>query len=67
MLAVLRPLRCFICVQIRYTPNLRQYDAGVLTLGQQAIAIPPGEPTFALQPNVSVLGGLVQAFTARGI
>ncbi|PNH04333.1 MOXD1 1 [Tetrabaena socialis] len=38
--------------QVLYTPQLRQYDAGVLTLGQTAISIPPGQPIVTLQPNV---------------
>ncbi|KXZ41536.1 hypothetical protein GPECTOR_409g249 [Gonium pectorale] len=38
--------------ELRYTPRLRPYDAGILTLGQQAIAIPPGQRRFTLKPNV---------------
>ncbi|PNH00660.1 MOXD1 1 [Tetrabaena socialis] len=39
-------------LEVLYTPQLRQYDAGVLTLGQRAITIPPGRPIVTLKPNV---------------
>lgn len=35
-----------------YTSQLRPYDAAVLTIGQKAIAIPPGQESFTLAPNV---------------
>ncbi|PNH04336.1 MOXD1 1 [Tetrabaena socialis] len=38
--------------QVLYTPQLRQYDAGVLTLGQNAIVIPPGQPIVTMPPSV---------------
>ncbi|KXZ46094.1 hypothetical protein GPECTOR_47g371 [Gonium pectorale] len=38
--------------ELVYTPRLRPYDAGILTLGQQAIAIPPGQRRVTLRPNV---------------
>ncbi|KXZ46095.1 hypothetical protein GPECTOR_47g372 [Gonium pectorale] len=39
-------------LRLLYTPKLRPYDAGLLTLGTLAIAIPPGQPGFTLEPNV---------------
>ncbi|PNH04334.1 MOXD1 1 [Tetrabaena socialis] len=39
-------------LQVLYTPQLRQYDAGALTLGQPALVIPPGRPIVTPKPNV---------------
>lgn len=38
---------------ISVTPRLRRHDAGVLTLGQTAIALPPGRERLSLRPSVS--------------
>ncbi|KXZ46096.1 hypothetical protein GPECTOR_47g373 [Gonium pectorale] len=38
--------------EIIYTPRLRPYDAGILTVGQKAIAIPPGRPKYSLAPSL---------------
>ncbi|XP_067676503.1 MOXD1 homolog 1-like [Haliotis asinina] len=39
-------------MRIYYTPNLRTYDAGILTTGQDALLIPPGETSVKVHSTV---------------
>ncbi|KAG2444120.1 hypothetical protein HYH02_009061 [Chlamydomonas schloesseri] len=38
--------------RVYYSPTLKKYDMGVLTLGTYDIAVPPGEPSYTTVPNV---------------
>ncbi|XP_046572551.1 MOXD1 homolog 1-like, partial [Haliotis rubra] len=39
-------------MRIYYTPNLRTYDAGILTTGQESLLIPPGESSVKAVASV---------------
>ncbi|KAG2493150.1 hypothetical protein HYH03_008574 [Edaphochlamys debaryana] len=38
--------------RVTYSPTLKQYDMGVLTIGSLDIAVPPGAPSWSTPPNV---------------
>eukprot|EP00198_Chlamydomonas_reinhardtii_P003884 XP_001693220.1 dopamine beta-monooxygenase-like protein [Chlamydomonas reinhardtii] len=38
--------------RIHYSPTLKKYDMGVLTLGTHDIAVPAGAPSYTTAPNV---------------